>query len=95
MTDYTTPKIPPATSPVVNRGASAKDARTKADHDGDSDHDGSRETNVKAEEIEAANRAISRKSGHGRCGRTGARFHGTGNAVSARLTLPCPSYMQG
>lgn len=57
---YTTPKVPPATPPVVEPEASAKDARERSDVDGDSDRSGSQEPSAKAEDIEQANRAISR-----------------------------------
>ncbi len=64
MTDYETPKVPPATPPVIDGEASAKDARDKADAAGDSPHSGSvtadGESSERAEEIRAANHAISR-----------------------------------
>ncbi|MGB7407894.1 MAG: hypothetical protein WA908_05265 [Pontixanthobacter sp.] len=60
MTDYTTPKVPPATPPVIDEHASAKDARERADIDGDSDRPGSNDVSKADDEITRANRAISR-----------------------------------
>ena len=43
MADYETPHVPPATPPTVDPKADAKDARTKAQRDGDSETDGTPE----------------------------------------------------
>jgi hypothetical protein len=42
MSRYDTPKVPPATPPVVNRDADPEDTLDRADADGDSGCDGSR-----------------------------------------------------
>ena len=71
MSDYDTPKIPPATPPTIDDRASAKDARTKADAEGDSEEDGSRDgasSTKKEREIAEANRAHLARQRKGRRG---------------------------
>lgn len=69
MTNYTMPKVPPATPPVIEANASAKDARDRADLEGDSDRSGANKPasepadekeSKRAQEIIEANEAISR-----------------------------------